>query len=100
MDVFAGREIHHRIGSPFRGPTHFFDFFLDARRHGTVANVGIDLYQEVTPNDHRFAFGVIDIHRNDRTAGGNFTANELGSDFIRDPLRETRENRRGIRTAG
>ena len=34
MNVFARGKIHHRVRAPLRGPTHLFDFFLDARGHG------------------------------------------------------------------
>ena len=63
VNVFAGAEVHHGVGAPFRRPTHFLDFFLDRRRHGAVADVGVDFYQEIAADDHRLGFGMIDVGR-------------------------------------
>ncbi len=56
MNVFAGGKIHHGVGAPLCRPTHLFDFFLNRRRDGAVADVGVDLYQEIAADDHRLAF--------------------------------------------
>ena len=37
--------------------THLFDFFLDAGGDGGVADVGVDLDEEVAADDHRLEFG-------------------------------------------
>ena len=34
VDVFAGRQIHHRVCAPTDRPNQFFDFFLDAAGDG------------------------------------------------------------------
>ena len=61
VNVFAGGEIHDGVRAPFGGPAHFLDFLLDARRDGAVADVGVDLHEEIAPDDHRLEFRVIDV---------------------------------------
>jgi hypothetical protein len=56
----------------------FLDFLLDARRDGAVADVGVDLHEEVAPDDHRLGLGVIDVVRDDGAAGGDFIATNSG----------------------
>ena len=45
--------------------SHFFDLFIDGGGNSRVADVGIDLHEEVAPDDHGLRFGVIDVTRND-----------------------------------
>ena len=84
MNVFAGAKIHHRVGTPFGGPTHFLDFFLNRRRHGAVADVGVDFYQEIAADDHRLGFRVIDVGGNDCAAARDFGPHKLRCYFFRD----------------
>ena len=84
VDVFAGGEIHQRVATPFDGPTHFLDLFVDGRSDGGVADVGVDFNEEVAADDHRLELGVVDVCRNDRATAGDFGADELGRDFLRD----------------
>jgi hypothetical protein len=56
---------------------HLLDFFLDRRRHGTVADVGVDFHQKITTDDHRFGLRVIDVRRDDRAAASDFIAHEF-----------------------
>ena len=81
---FAGGQIHHRVGAPFRRPTHLFDFFFDGRRHGAVADVRVDLHQEITADDHRLGFGMIDVRGNDGAAAGDFAPDKFGCDRVWD----------------
>ena len=83
MDVFARREVHHGVGTPLGRPTHFFDFLLDGTGHGRVADVGVDLHQEVAPDDHWLQFRVVDVGGDDRPSSGNLRTHELGRDKIR-----------------
>ncbi len=78
VDVLAGRQIHHRVGAPQRRPAQLLDFFLDRRRHGGVADVGVDLHQEVAADDHRLELEVIDVRRDDGAAARHFVADEVG----------------------
>ena len=92
VDVLAGREIHHRVGAPAGRPRHLLDFLVDRRRHGRVADVGVDLHQEIAADDHRLGFGMIDVVRDDRAAARDFVADEFG--------RDDRGNRRAEALAG
>jgi len=78
VDVFAGREIHHRIRAPARRPRQLLDFFVDRRRDGRIADVRVDLHEKRAPDDHGFELGVIDVRRNDGA-----TARDLVAHFFR-----------------
>ena len=84
VDVLAGGQVHDRIGSPARGPGHLFDLFIDRGRHCGVADVGVDLHQEIPPNDHRLGLGVVDIGRNDRPSACHLVAHMLWRDALAD----------------
>src|SRR4029077_8965920 len=84
VDVFAGAEVHHRVGAPFGGPTHFLDFFLDRGGDGAVADVGVDFDQEIAPDDHRLELGVVDVGRDDGATASDFGADEFRGNFFRD----------------
>ena len=78
VNVLAGREIHHRVGAPQRRPLELRDLFLDGRRDGGVADVGVDLHQEVAADDHRLELEVIDVGRDDGAAARDLVADEVG----------------------
>ena len=92
VDVLAGGQIHDGVRAPLGRPTHFLNFLFDARRDGAVADVGIDLHEEVAANDHRLKFRMIDVRRNDGAAGGDFGADKFRRDFFRNALRKASEN--------
>src|SRR5207248_7006240 len=48
------------------------------RRHGRVADVGVDLHQEVAADDHRLGLGVVDVGRDDGPPEGDLLADEFG----------------------
>ena len=96
VDVLAGGEVHDGVRAPLGGPAHLLDFLLDARRDGAVADVGVDLHEEVAPDDHRLGLGVIDVVRDDGAAGGDFGADELGRDLRGDALGEAAEDGRRV----
>ena len=77
VDVAAGGEVHHGVGAPADRPHHLLDLLLDRRRHRGVADVGVDLGEEVAADDHRLELGVIDVRGNDRAAARHFRAHEL-----------------------
>ncbi|MNM69735.1 hypothetical protein D3C81_813470 [compost metagenome] len=89
MDVLAGGQVHDRVRTPANAPGQFRHFFFDGRTQGAVADVAVDLHQEVTADDHRFQFGVVDVGRNDRAAAGDFFADKFRGDFFRDARAET-----------
>ena len=80
MDVAAGRQIHDRVGAPADRPHHLLHLFLHRGGNGGVADVGVDLHQEVSADDHRLEFGVVDVGRDDGAARGHFLAHELRRD--------------------
>ena len=80
VDVFSSGKIHDGVGSPLGGPAHFLDFLIDGGSDGGVADVGVDFYEEIPPDDHGFDFGVIDISRDDGATASDFGTNEFRSD--------------------
>ena len=77
MDVPSGGEIHHGVGAPERRPTQFVDLFLDRRCDRGIADVRVDLHQEVPADDHRLDLRVVDVRRQDGPPAGNLIADEL-----------------------
>ena len=84
VDVLAGGQIHHRVGAPERRPLQLLHFLLDRRGHRRVADVRVDLHQEVAADDHRLELEVIDVGGNDRAAAGHFVADEVGRQSFAD----------------
>ena len=82
VDVLAGGQVHHGVAAPADRPGHLLDFFLDARTQRGVADVGVDLHQEVAADDHRLDFGMIDVGRDDRAARRDFVAHEFRRDLF------------------
>mmetsp|Transcript_62125 Transcript_62125/g.171845 ORF Transcript_62125/g.171845 Transcript_62125/m.171845 type:complete len:551 (-) Transcript_62125:4169-5821(-) len=82
VDVAAGGEVHHRVGTPAGGPDQLLHLLLDAGSDGGVADVGVDLDAEVAADDGRLQLGVVDIGRDDRAAAGHLVAHELGRDDL------------------
>ena len=83
MDVFARRQIHDGVGAPTGGPSHFCHFFINRRAQSRVANVGIDLYQEIAPDNHRLGFWVVDVVGDDGAASGHFLSYKFRRDVGR-----------------
>ena len=84
VDVAAGREVHDRVGAPADRPHHLVDFVGDVGGDGAVADVGVDLDQEVAADRHRLGFGVVDVGGDDRAAARDLVADELGGDEVGD----------------
>ena len=84
VNVFAGGQIHHGVGAPFRCPTHLLDFFFDRRRHRAVADVGVDFHQEIAADDHRLGFRMIDVGGNDGAATRDLSPHEFWCYLSRD----------------
>ena len=84
VDVAAGGEVHDRVGAPADRPHHLLDLLLDRGGDGGVADVGVDLHQEVAADDHRLQFGVVDVGRDDGAAAGDLVAHELRRDVLGD----------------
>ena len=82
MDILARRKIHHGVGAPLGGPFHFFHFLIDRRCHGRIPDIGIDLHEEVSANNHRLILWVVDIAWNDGPPRCDFIADELRCDHL------------------
>ena len=81
MYIGSGREVHQCVSSPFAAPYRLFYFFIYRRSGGRVSDVSVDFYQKVAADNHRFAFGMIDVGREDSTSGSDFIADKFGSDM-------------------
>ena len=63
MDVFSCGKIHQRVSTPFTAPQCFLHFFINAGGSSRISDVRIDFYKEVTSDNHRFSFRVVDVGR-------------------------------------
>ena len=84
VDVAAGRQVHDRVGAPADRPDELVDLARDVAGDRGVADVGVDLDQEVAADRHRFGFGVVDVVGDDRAAAGDLVADEFGRDVVGD----------------
>ncbi|CEG08972.1 hypothetical protein BN961_02393 [Afipia felis] len=80
VDVAAGGEVHHGVGTPADCPHHLVHFLLDRGGDGGVADVGVDLGQEVAADDHRLQLGVVDVAGDDGAAARDLAAHEFRGD--------------------
>ncbi len=74
----AGGEVHHRVAAPADGPHHLLDFLGGAGGDDRVADIGVDLGEEVAADDHRLGLGMVDVGRDDGAAARDFGAHEFG----------------------
>ncbi len=95
VDVAAGREVHHRVGAPADRPDHLVDLLGDRRGDRRIADVGVDLHQEVAADDHRLDLRMVDVGRDDGAAAGDLVAHELRGDHIGDRGAEAARRRAG-----
>src|SRR5207249_590318 len=49
-----------------------------------IADIGVDLHQEVAADDHRLGFRVVDVVRDDGAAAGDLVAHEFRRHLVRD----------------
>ena len=84
VDVAAGGEVHDGVAAPADRPHHLLHLLLHGRGDGRVADIGVDLHQEVAADDHRLKLGVIDVGRDDGAAARDLVAHELRRDVLRD----------------
>uniref|UniRef100_A0A0N4ZJL5 NAD-specific glutamate dehydrogenase n=1 Tax=Parastrongyloides trichosuri TaxID=131310 RepID=A0A0N4ZJL5_PARTI len=84
VDVLAGGQVHHRVAAPADRPHQLLHLFGNAGGHRAVADVGVDLGQEVTADDHRLTFRMVDVVGQHRTAARDFIAHELRRDDLLD----------------
>ena len=79
-NILAGREIHDRVTAPFATPNSLLDLLFDAGTECRVTDIGIDLYEEVGTDDHRFCLGVIVVSRNDGSPTCHLLPYKFGCD--------------------
>ena len=53
MDVAPGGEVHDGVGAPADRPHHLLHLLLDGGGDGGVADIGVDLGEEIPADDHR-----------------------------------------------
>ena len=94
VDVLAGRQVHDGVGAPAGRPRHLLDLLLDGGGDGGVADVGVDLHQEVAADDHRLALGVVDVGRDDGRPRATSSRTNSGVDVLaqRDELHLRRDD--------
>ena len=85
VNIAAGGEVHDRIRSPARRPHQLLDLFFNRRSDRRVADIGVNLHEEVAANNHRFGFRMINIGRDNRAPGGDFSPHKLRGDILRQP---------------
>ena len=83
VDVTASGQIHHGVRTPAAGPHQLLHLLLNGGADGGVANVGVDLYQEVAADDHRLRFRVVDVGGDDGATAGDLITDELRGDVLR-----------------
>ena len=83
-DVAPGGQVHDRVCAPLGGPEHLFHFLLNGGGHCRVADVGVDLDQEIAANDHRLGLGVVDVGGDDGAAAGHLVPDVFGVNALAD----------------
>ncbi len=83
VDVAPGRQVHDRVGAPARRPDQLVDFLGDRRGDDRIADIRVDLHQEVAADDHRLGFRVVDVVRDDRPAARDLVAHEFRRHMVR-----------------
>ncbi|GAR74000.1 hypothetical protein NGUA18_01882 [Salmonella enterica] len=83
VNIAPGGKVHYRIRPPARRPHQFFHLFFDRGGHRRVADIGVDLHQEVAANNHRLRFRVVDVGGDDGASGGDFITHEFRGDVFR-----------------
>src|SRR5690606_1668912 len=61
----AAGPVHDVVRAPADRPPQLLPLLGDAGTHRAVADVGVDLGEEVAADDHRLALGMVDIARQD-----------------------------------
>jgi hypothetical protein len=84
VDVAAG-ERSITVSAPQRIAHTILSTLPHRRRDGGVADIGVDLGEEIAADDHRLEFGVVDIAGDDGAAARDLGAHEFrrdeGGDF-------------------
>src|SRR5579863_1125248 len=76
-DVAAGRKVHHRVGAILDRVTELCKLFIDVRRNGRVAYVGVDLAFGRYPDAHRLEIRMVDVGWNNHAPARHLRPDEL-----------------------
>ena len=80
VDIAAGREVHHGVGSEMNGGVQLLEFVVDFAGDRRIADIRIDLATAGDADGHRFeVLGQVNGVRGDDHAA----ASDLGSDQLR-----------------
>ena len=80
VNVTAGGEVHDRVGAPADRPDQLLHFLGGAGGDGRVADIGVDLHQEVAADDDRLQFRMVDVGGDDGAAARDLVADEFRGD--------------------
>src|SRR5258708_9425643 len=78
VNVATGGKVHYRVGAIVHSCVKLFEFFVDFRGDGGVADVGIDLAQRGHADGHRFKLRMVNVRGNDHASASHFVAHKLG----------------------
>ena len=84
VDIVACRKVHKCVATPITAPHGLAYFLFDSGRKGGVTDIGIEFYQKITADNHRFCFRVVYVGRKHCSAGGYFITYKLRSDMAFD----------------
>jgi hypothetical protein len=77
-DVAAGGKIHHGVGAELHRVLQLVELFVDIRRGGGVADVGVDLALRRHADAHRLQVRVVDVGGDDHAPARHFVAHSSG----------------------
>ncbi len=77
VDVATGGKVHHRVAAPARRPHHLVHLLGHGGGDSGIADIGVDLHEEVAADDHRLGFRVVDVGGNDRPALRHLVTHEF-----------------------
>ena len=78
VDVLAGRQVHHGVRAPQRGPAQLFHLLLDRGGDRAVPDVGVDLHLEAAADDHRLDLGMVDVGGKNGAPARDLAPGEIG----------------------
>ena len=78
VDVRSGRQVHDGVGAPPRRPAQLLHLLGHRGGHRRVADVGVDLHQEVPTDDHGLGLGMVDVRGQDGATSRHLVADQLG----------------------
>ena len=83
MDILAGRQVHDGVGPPQCRPGQLLDLFFNRGTDRGISDIRVHFNQEITADNHRLDFRMVDVGRNDGATPRHLRADKLRGDFIR-----------------